>query len=194
MGNTVRARTGLQDKQANAAGLVVQLVGVILVLVGAIVGLGAVILVAIGGPDEEEEAPVTTEPVTLDFASATELGEALTCANTQVFDGVAHIPAEAVTYAAPEAFQCTVADQPVFGYVYATADVQRAALDNTHVERNLCTTFPADAADPNAVTSFEAVIGTNWLIATRDAAFADELSGQLGAGGSRQPLSCTFEG
>ena len=88
----------------------------------------------------------------------------------------------------PEAFQCTVGDKPVFAYVYVNEDARGAALEGAHVNRNLCLTFPSDPAQPPV--SFEGVVGTNWLLASREAAVSDELNQKLGGGGLRQELSC----
>ena len=148
-----------RDTQPNGFGVLVQLVGIVAILVGAIVGLGAVLLLAVGGDDDEEE-PVA-QPSTVDFASSADLATALGCANTQPFDGAAHVTADATTAPVPEAFQCTVGDKPVFAYVYVNQDARQLAVDGSHVNRNLCLTFPSDAAQPPV--DFEAVVGSNWL-------------------------------
>jgi hypothetical protein len=177
-----------RDKQANAAGLVVQIVAMVGVLVGALVGLGAVVLLAIGSGDDDDEP--TNEPATVDFATGAELAAALGCANTVAFDGLAHLTADPAP-PAPEAFQCTVGELPVFAYVYQAPDARRSALDAGQVSRNLCTSFPSDATPP---APFDGVIGTNWLLATRSATFADDLNQRLGGGGLRREVSCVIEG
>lgn len=177
-----------RDRQPNAFGVLVQIVGIVAVLVGAIVGLGAVMLLAVG--DDDDEAEPVVQPSTVDFANAVDLAAALGCTNTQPFDGAAHVTVDATTAPVPEAFQCTVGDKPVFAYVYVNQDARSVALDGAHVNRNLCLTFPSDPAQPPV--PFEGVVGTNWLLASRGAAVSDELNQKLGGGGLRQELSCAF--
>jgi hypothetical protein len=179
-----------RDTQPNALGVLVQIIGIVAVLVGAIVGLGAVVLVAIGGEDDEEE--VVVQPSTVDFASGADLAAALGCTNVQAFDGAAHVTADATTAPVPEAFHCTVGDKPVFAYVYVNTDVRSAALDARYVNANLCLSFPSDPAQ--APIPFEGVVGSNWLLATREGPFSDELSQRLGGGALRQELSCALTG
>ena len=175
-----------RNAQPNALGVLVQIIGIVAVLVGAIVGLGAVILLAIGGEDDEEEPVI--QPSTVDFANGADLSVALGCANVQPFDGAAHVTADATTAPIPEAFHCTVGDKPVFAYVYVTTDVRAAALEAGYVSSNLCLSFPSDAAQPPV--PFEGVVGSNWLLATREGPFSDALNQQLGGGGLREELTC----
>lgn len=193
VGGTARVRDQYHDRQPNSAGLVVQLAGVIAVLVIAIVGLGAIVVFAIGAGDDDDDGTTTEVPSTIEYTAGADLAAALECVGAVNFDGGAHVEADA-SIAPPDAFQCTLDERPVFGYVYLDAGARQSALDSGRLSTNLCTSFPADSTQPDAPTGFETVIGSNWLLATRDAAFADDLDQRLGSGGVRNQISCTAEG